>query len=1053
MPMLDNNKPKTTAREAYDYNLKAKEQGREDWRSAYSTDVLSKKDNNPSYPVNVKKNEPENSNKSPVWAWNGVNDTMLGKNKPNTSVNGDFSWQKKEDTPDVNLSKKNDKKDTTTPKYTPVNTYQEWIERWKKPIELVDLVESKYGIQANFDPKTNTITWANGDKKYTWTFDKGGFARRDEKIVDEWAKKEEYVGKFQSMLEAWATRDELAKFISSDKWLAKATRDELKNIYKQQVANKKLADSVKKFNAMDGTQLYKSLVQWKLTIWSKQFNSLYPETQNRLNQAIKENRKLDIMTWKNLVSDITSVKANEVFNDVYKYLSTDYVKILEDKLDAPEYKEARENLNEQYSEIKKKQRQLKNIRKKVEEANPHADRRYIESLIRKESASLEDTIETMVDEYEVDRWVYQDLKDDLQMEVDALKLDNTAKFNAYQISLNQYNKNMDIMREEERYNLTIENQKLAEERAFKNQTRLIDYQNKIAKDNLKGQWVQRDDGLYYVTDKDWTLLAEKVLDSTGEVTVNDDWSYTYTKIVDNKPYVKTYDMNWNEVLIWGEWVTWGDSFVDLSDKYPNDAGIKNNNTAWITWGATSNALREEWEKAGVNFKQGTPRPESEWGTYVYFDSVQDSIIAHEVALRRKKGTIWQALVGWVWTKNKKYNQQYAQDVFNTADADHTLSKSGITLDTPMSELNDSGMYNLVRAQIKRESPWVYKEMENRWYWGKDDYNLPNKKLPDTDGNTEMLSPVTWVPMYYENAVWGSIPQQLKNTEAEAEKVYSKIKAYYKAWMSQEEAMLTQVWFNIPELNKSPENKKLANEILTTTRQLGETVPDGYMESLALMVNQWNMRWAVVKSENTAQDYRKQVFWESFIPWATVISQRDKTKSILELIEANKGDIGLFAWNFADLEKKFENKEDYQRLKTSLQELLAHTRKHFAWSAVTETELKALEDFVWLDTTMPIGNLTAWIETILEKVAVDYNAQRQDVWLPILNVEDVWNWSRIMSVYKWQESFSLADQFLLAQDLETEENLSSFGVWLSTYLWTNRSTWMGSLNTWTLSPNY
>ena len=56
--------------------------------------------------------------------------------------------------------------ETKTPEYKDVVSLQDWVNRGKKPTELVDYVGKKYGITTEYDSATNTILGydANGRK-------------------------------------------------------------------------------------------------------------------------------------------------------------------------------------------------------------------------------------------------------------------------------------------------------------------------------------------------------------------------------------------------------------------------------------------------------------------------------------------------------------------------------------------------------------------------------------------------------------------------------------------------------------------------------------------------------------------------------------------------------------------------------------------------------------------------------------------------------------------------------------------------------------------------
>jgi hypothetical protein len=67
--------------------------------------------------------------------------------------------------------------------------------------------------------------------------------------------------------------------------------------------------------------------------------------------------------------------------------------------------------------------------------------------------------------------------------------------------------------------------------------------------------------------------------------------------------------------------------------------------------------------------------------------------------------------------------------------------------------------------------------------------------------------------------------------------------------------------------------------------------------------------------------------------------------IISLINKNKDKIGAVDGRYTQLAKKFRSEPDIQKLQTLMTGTFAGLRKNFAGSAVTATELEALEDFI------------------------------------------------------------------------------------------------------------
>jgi len=163
----------------------------------------------------------------------------------------------------------------------------------------------------------------------------------------------------------------------------------------------------------------------------------------------------------------------------------------------------------------------------------------------------------------------------------------------------------------------------------------------------------------------------------------------------------------------------------LIQQYPNDAGLKNNNPAGLTWGISNN-LKQKLIDAWVQFSQGTARPANEWGSYIQFASPQDWIKAYQIALTTwGSDDIYSRLKQWVWTTN---GDNYASQI---------LTASGLTKWAKFSELTQSQLDTLMTNQIKRESPWFYALVT----WGQQQPTQVTQPWQYTDEQVALLSSI------------------------------------------------------------------------------------------------------------------------------------------------------------------------------------------------------------------------------------------------------------------------------------------------------------------------
>lgn len=262
--------------------------------------------------------------------------------------------------------------------------------------------------------------------------------------------------------------------------------------------------------------------------------------------------------------------------------------------------------------------------------------------------------------------------------------------------------------------------------------------------------------------------------------------------------------------------------------------------------------------------------------------------------------------------------------------------------------------------------------------------------------------ILWVPLSYERGIKNMIPATLMNSEVELAQLNETIKAMAKAWLSQEEAALTHMWFDVDAI-KEKGNMDLALKTIDVARAL--SIWDEKFKNIVSSVNNFLKRWeewkAVQTIEIEAQRELKKLEWDNYVSDSQVNFSKQVLDKLQWFIAKNSNKIWPISWRFSDLSKKFKNDPDYQALTTLLQGSLAEIRRAFAGTAVTEIELKAIRDFVWLDTKMPIQNLQSALNTNFESMFMNYNTQRQFAWLPKMTPKYIWsNWNERVNLYKW-----------------------------------------------------
>ena len=98
--------------------------------------------------------------------------------------------------------------------------------------------------------------------------------------------------------------------------------------------------------------------------------------------------------------------------------------------------------------------------------------------------------------------------------------------------------------------------------------------------------------------------------------------------------------------------------------------------------------------------------------------------------------------------------------------------------------------------------------------------------------------------------------------------------------------------------------------------------------------------------------------------------------MISLIENNKDQVGIFDGKINQWKSKFKDTPVFNEINTLLQMTQAERRKLFAGSAVTETEMKALENFIGGTATMTPEKLLTMLRTVQNKTQTEYANQRE-----------------------------------------------------------------------------
>lgn len=224
---------------------------------------------------------------------------------------------------------------------------------------------------------------------------------------------------------------------------------------------------------------------------------------------------------------------------------------------------------------------------------------------------------------------------------------------------------------------------------------------------------------------------------------------------------------------------------------------------------------------------------------------------------------------------------------------------------------------------------------------------------------------------YFNTLFNALPGGSKDNAGEVARIKEQAQKYKKEGLSPQQALLRFKWFKLAD----PSKADMAVEYITIGDNLLEKKPASYETTVAKYLNDENIEGLNTYVNGIVDDKVKARYEKDAILSGDYTTGEQRTNKIIDIIGRNKDKIGAFDGRVTDLLAKLRSDPEYQQLKTILQMSQADMRKYFAGSAVTETEMKALQDFIGGSTKMNPDNLITMLSTLLEDRKNVYRNQR------------------------------------------------------------------------------
>lgn len=182
------------------------------------------------------------------------------------------------------------------------------------------------------------------------------------------------------------------------------------------------------------------------------------------------------------------------------------------------------------------------------------------------------------------------------------------------------------------------------------------------------------------------------------------------------------------------------------------------------------------------------------------------------------------------------------------------------------------------------------------------------------------------------------------------------------------------------------DKALGDQAIDAISRLGLTVSDVNAPAIAANLNSGNTKAAASNIERSAFDSDTGKKLDLANKDSDYRELFKNYSQIMDKVEKNKGKIGVLSGRWSDVKRKLAGDPELQSLVTQMTSVFAKLRKSFAGSAVTETEMAALADYISGKTTEPIDNLTAKLTGVMKGMDNEYQSARTTAGLPELSDE-------------------------------------------------------------------
>ncbi len=364
---------------------------------------------------------------------------------------------------------------------------------------------------------------------------------------------------FNNLLDSGWSAEDISKFAKENPALLPSIRMSVKKHFKD-IKNLEFFNT---YSWMSDKQLYDAMKNWDFAIWDEKYSLLSPEQRTAFENF--NNLKTAETIW----DKTEMVTLEDYVVNVDDFFSTDIRSEIEKMMNDPAYTQLQTDMQGKQDEIGVVDDSLKAIDESIRSIHKWVPRAVIDWIIADKQKVLLNKKNTLINEFNSMNSRYSNMRDDIDLEVKLLDIEDKNEKYVYEQALAQYNSDreamasVDKMKFEEQNKILAENRKMQNDLALYEAKKLVDAWDR----ELKMIW----DRLFTVK-KDWTD-AKLVID--WEAFSSTDWKYVSVQnfeedwviksVFTNKStlqqWIVTSDANWDKVWdyldnLWTWNITW-----------------------------------------------------------------------------------------------------------------------------------------------------------------------------------------------------------------------------------------------------------------------------------------------------------------------------------------------------------------------------------------------------------------------------------------------------------------------------------------------------------------